>query len=91
MQDVLEKAVGRMLSEKAEFCDARFQSLRRLNVTMVDGQVRSLTEDSIGGVCLRARQLGSWGYASTTSSEPVAILEAASMAAKNARLGTAIV
>jgi TldD protein len=89
MQDVLEKAVDRMLSDKVEFCDARLQNLRRLNVMMVDGAVRALIEDTIGGVCLRARNLGSWGYASTTSSEQGAILEAASMAAKNARLGTA--
>lgn len=89
MQDILQKAVDRMLSGKAEFCDVRFQSLRRLNVVMVDGAVRNLTEDAIEGVCLRARHNGSWGYASTNSSERGAILEAASKAAKNARLGTA--
>lgn len=89
MQDTLQKAVDRMLSEKAEFCDARQQGLKRLNILIVDGKVRSLTEDVSGGVCLRARHLGSWGYASTASTDQGAILEAASHAAKNARLGSA--
>jgi TldD protein len=89
MQDILQKAVERMLSEKAEFCDARQQSLRKLSITITDGSVRSLTEDTSGGVCLRARHLGSWGYASTTSSDQGDILEAAGRAARNARLGTA--
>jgi TldD protein len=89
MQDILQKAVDRMLSGKAHFCDARFQRLRRLNVAMVDGAVRTLTEDKIEGVCLRARYDGSWGYASTVSLEQGVILQAASTAAKNARLGSA--
>ncbi|MEM0449294.1 MAG: TldD/PmbA family protein [Methanomassiliicoccales archaeon] len=89
MEDILQKAVDRMLSEKAEFCDARFQTLRRLQINIVDGGVRSLTEDNTSGVCLRARNHGSWGYASTTSLEQGAVLEAASKAASIARLGKA--
>jgi TldD protein len=87
MEDILQKAVDRMLSEKAEFCDARHQAIRRLNIMIVDDGVRSLTEDVMSGVCLRARHLGSWGYASTTSLEQGAVLEAASRAASVARLG----
>jgi TldD protein len=89
MQDILQKAVERMLAERAQFCDSRFSSLRRLNVVMVDGAVRTLTEDRIEGVCLRARCSGSWGYASTVSLEPEEVLGAASTAARNAMLGTA--
>jgi TldD protein len=89
MEDILQKAVDRMLSEKAEFCDARFQSLSRLNILIVDDGVRSLTEEEVGGVCLRARHLGSWGYASTSSVDKGPVLEAARLAAKIARLGTA--
>lgn len=85
----MQKAVDRMLSEKAEFCDARFQSLSRLNILIVDDGVRSLTEEEVGGVCLRARHLGSWGYASTSSVDKGPVLEAARLAAKIARLGTA--
>ncbi|HUL39807.1 MAG TPA: TldD/PmbA family protein, partial [Methanomassiliicoccales archaeon] len=89
MQDILQKAVERMLEGEAQFCDSRFQSLRKLNVAMVDGAVRTLTEDRIEGVCLRARCGGSWGYASTISMEQGEVMAAASIAAKNAWLGTA--
>jgi TldD protein len=89
MDDILEKAVERMLSLGAEYADARQQTQRRLHIQMVDSAVRSLNEETNGGVCLRARMAGSWGYASTVMTEKGAILEAASKAAQHARLGTA--
>jgi len=89
MEDILEEAVERMLSQGAEFADVRHQTQRRLQIEMVDSAVRTLKEERNGGVCLRARMVGSWGYASTVQTERGAILEAASKAAKHARLGTA--
>ena len=89
MDDILEKAVERMLSLGAKFADARYQTVRRLHIQLVDASVRSLSEELTGGVCLRARMAGSWGYASTVLAEQGTIMEAASKAAKHAKLGTA--
>lgn len=89
MLELLGSAVERMRSGKTEFCDARYQSFKRLNAIMVDGAVRSLNEDVVLGACLRARCKGSWGYASTSSLDKEAILLAASQAARNAKMGTA--
>jgi len=88
MEEALHEAVERMLSLGAEFCDARYQTVHRLNIMMVDAGVRSLTEETTGGVCLRARIAGSWGYVSTVSVDKDGMLEGAMKAVKNARHGT---
>ncbi len=89
MIDLLKQAVGVMQDAGAQFCDARYQRVNRTNIQIVDGGVRSLAEDLAGGLCLRARYSGSWGYASTNDLDRKKVFLAAERAASNARLGSA--
>lgn len=90
MLDMLEKAVERMRDDGAEFCDARYQVIDRTTIVIVDGGVRTLSEDHMGGACLRARINGSWGYSTLIDAVQQSVLEAASKAVRNARFGTAM-
>lgn len=89
MEDILRTAIDRMESEGAEFCDAKYQVLKNASIRIVDGSVRSLTEQSLGGVCFRARIGGAWGYATTVELDKKTLLESCLHAAKNAKLGGA--
>ncbi|MDD1743622.1 MAG: TldD/PmbA family protein [Methanomassiliicoccales archaeon] len=89
MIDLLKQAVGVMQDAGAQFCDARYQKVNRTNIQIVDGGVRSLAEDRTGGLCLRARHSGSWGYASISDLDKKEVFLAAERAASNARLGGA--
>jgi TldD protein len=88
MIDLLKKAVGVMQEAGAQFCDARYQKVNRTAIQIVDGGVRSLAEDLTGGLCLRARNSGSWGYASTNDLDRKSVFLAAERAVSNARLGS---
>jgi TldD protein len=88
MQDVLNDAVERMRSKGAQFCDARWQSIEKTMIVVVDGGVRTLSDDRSAGVCLRARINGSWGYASVVDPSKGSVLEAAIRAVHSARSGT---
>ena len=88
MIDLLKQAVGVMQDAGAQFCDARYQKVNRTTIQIVDGGVRSLAEDLTGGLCLRARSSGSWGYASTNDLDRKKVFLAAERAASNARLGS---
>jgi len=89
MRDMLQDAIGRMMSEGVDFCDARYQRLDNLSIKVVDGGVRSIKDDSMNGVCFRARVGGSWGYSSTVSLDKEVLLSACLEAPRNARRGTA--
>jgi TldD protein len=89
MEELLSAAVERMRDEGAEFCDARHQFMDRITIMVVDGGVKTLSQEGSGGVCLRARKGGAWGYASTVALDKKALLESASFAVRNAGLGTA--
>ena len=89
MEDLLRRAVDTMMTEGAEFCDARYQTLERTDVLVVDGGIRTLSKVRNGGLCLRARLSGAWGYASLLTTEPKSMVEAAIQAVKNAKVGTA--
>jgi TldD protein len=89
MQDILASAVERMRSKGAQFCDARWQSIEKTMVVVVDGGVRTLSDDRSAGVCLRARIDGSWGYASVIDPSSESVLDASIRAVRSARSGTA--
>jgi TldD protein len=88
MQDMLEKAIETMRDEGAEFCDAKYQTIEKANVLVVDAGVRTISEDRIAGACLRARIKGSWGYATLVEVGRQFFEEAASKAVRNARIGS---
>ena len=83
-QDILHKAVGRMVDLGAEFCDAKSQTIRSIGISSMDGELRQLVRKSTGGVCLRAWAGGRWGYGTVTSFDPDAVMKAAEDAVKNA-------
>lgn len=89
MEDVMQAAIERMRDQGAHFCDARRQRVAFLRIIVVDGSVRTLSRDTMGGLCLRVRAGGSWGYASCSTLEKKEVLAAADKAAVNARVGTA--
>ena len=89
MIDLLKQAVAVMQDAGAKFCDARCQKVERTVIQIVDGGVRSLSEDQTGGLCLRARSSGSWGYASTNDLDRKSVFLAAERAVSNAKLGSA--
>ncbi len=59
---------------------------RRLMIVVVDGGVRTLSDDRLAGVCLRARVNGSWGYASGVDPGKDTVLDAANRAVRSATL-----
>ncbi|MGD1060450.1 MAG: TldD/PmbA family protein [Methanomassiliicoccales archaeon] len=89
MEDLLIKAVERMRDRGAKFCDARMQSVKSMQIQVVDGAVRSLNTTRSGGVCFRSRSNGAWGYASCPSMDEAEVLAAAEAAVHNAQGGTA--
>ncbi|MBC7108141.1 MAG: TldD/PmbA family protein [Methanomassiliicoccales archaeon] len=87
MEDILSETVDRMLKEGAEFCDARFQTVHSCQIRIVDGGIRALNEERIGGLCFRARIGGSWGYASTVALDRPSAITSCIDAVRNAKLG----
>jgi TldD protein len=88
MKDMLEKAVEIMLDEGAEFCDARYQTIDKVAVLVVDSGVRTMSEDHIAGACLRARIKSSWGYTTLVEVGNQIVEDAALRAVRNARAGS---
>ncbi|MCL2711710.1 MAG: TldD/PmbA family protein [Methanomassiliicoccaceae archaeon] len=82
MHDALLKAVRMMQKNGAEFCDARSQIIKNIDIRSVNGDIRHLSDKTVGGVCLRAWMNGRWGYYTTTFLDD--IHEAAATAVKNA-------
>lgn len=84
-QDILHEAVSRMTELGAEFADARSQATRVTGASTINGNLKQLVQKSTGGICLRAWSGGRWGYATVTSFDRDAVMEAAEDAAANAR------
>jgi TldD protein len=89
MEDLLIEAVERMRDLGAKFCDARKQSVKSMQIQIVDGSVRSLGTTRSGGVCFRSRSKGAWGYASSPSLDHAELMAAAEAAVHNAQGGNA--
>lgn len=84
MIDILKKAVKRMESLGAEFCDARVQTISTIGIQSINGDIRQLTQKSLGGTCLRAWKDGRWGYGTVSSFNEREMLNAAEAAVRNA-------
>ena len=85
MKDILQKAVDRMTSDGAEFCDARSQELKTIGIQSLNGDIRHLAQKKLGGTCLRVWIGGRWGYGTTSTFQPEEIMKAAAAAVRNAR------
>ncbi|MCL1904705.1 MAG: TldD/PmbA family protein [Methanomassiliicoccaceae archaeon] len=84
MHDSLSKAVKKMRSLGAEFCDARSQNVRTIGIQSVNGDIRHLSDKVLSGVCLRVWMNGRWGYYTSTSLDKSDIEHAARTAVANA-------
>lgn len=84
MLDILNKAIKKMESMGAEFCDARLQTIGRTVIQSINGDIRQLTQKRLGGTCLRAWSDGRWGYGTVSSFDEQDILKAAEDAVRNA-------
>ncbi|MFP4196288.1 MAG: TldD/PmbA family protein [Methanomassiliicoccales archaeon] len=89
MNDEMQRAVGMMEREGAGSCDARYQEMMTLTIKVVDGTVRSLKRDRMGGICLRSRIGGTWGYSTTVDTDKDSISRAAREAVRQAGMGDA--
>ncbi|MFA6803851.1 MAG: TldD/PmbA family protein [Candidatus Methanomethylophilaceae archaeon] len=85
MQDILLKALNRMESTGAQFCDAKAQTVRTMGVQSINGDIRQLLQRDTGGICLRAWIDGRWGYGTVTSFDESDISAAAEAAVRNAK------
>jgi len=84
MHHILSKTIKRMEKLGAEFCDARSQIVKSVGIQSVNGDVRHLSDKTMGGVCLRAWIDGRWGYYTSTSFSEEDIDDAAAAAVRNA-------
>ena len=84
MHHTLAKAVKRMSSLGAEFCDARSQIVKSVGIQSVNGDIRHLSDKAMSGVCLRAWINGRWGYYTSTSFDDTDIEHASAAAVRNA-------
>ena len=84
MRDLLQKAVRKMESLGAEFCDARSQNISSLGIQSLNGEIRHINRKKLGGVCLRAWIGGRWGYGTVSSFDKAEAIKAAESAVRNA-------
>ncbi len=87
---ILEEAVGRLVSEGAEYAEARFHRLSFLNAFIMNGRVIGVSRENREGFAVRAIVKGGLGFASARGTSREALMEAASRAlaaARSAALG----
>jgi len=84
VRDLLRKAVRRMDSLGAEFCDARSQNISSVMIQSLNGEIRHFNQKRLGGVCLRAWIGGRWGYGTVSAFNEREIMTAAEAAVRNA-------
>jgi len=65
--DELQKAVNLALKLGGEFADARFETGKSRQISVVNGSIRTFNSSSGSGVALRVKSGGAWGLASTTT------------------------
>jgi len=84
MHHMLHKTVDIMQRLGADFCDARSQTVKSIGIQSVNGDIRHLSDRTVGGVCLRAWVNGRWGYYTSVSFSEDDIEKAAGIAVRNA-------
>jgi len=82
--DAMKKAIERMNSLGAEFCDIRMQSVSTTGIQSINGDIRQLTMKKLGGICVRAWRDGRWGYGTVSSFSEKDMMKAAEDAVRNA-------
>jgi len=65
--DELQKTVELALKLGGEFADARFETSKFRQISVVNGSVRTFNSSGGSGVAIRVKSGGAWGLASTTT------------------------
>jgi len=68
--DELQKAINFALKLGGEFADARFETNKARQISIVNGSIRNFNSSSSSGVAIRVKSGGAWGLASTTTFDP---------------------
>jgi len=78
--DDLQKAINLALKLGGEFADARFETNKTRQVSVVNGSIRNFNSSSRSGLAIRVKLGGAWGFASTTTIDPESIKKVAKKA-----------
>lgn len=65
--DELQKAVNFALKLGGEFADARLETIKTRQISVVNGSIRSFNRSNRSGVAIRVKLACAWGLASTTT------------------------
>jgi TldD protein len=78
--DELQKVVNFALRLGGEFADARLETIKTRQISVVNGSIRSFNRSSREGVAVRVKLAGAWGLASTTTLDTKSLANAAKKA-----------
>ena len=67
---MLCKNLARYFNCLSDYTELRFQSNRELDISLINGNLASNEDKNVSGVCARVYKSGSWGFASTASTDP---------------------
>jgi len=85
MIEMLQKAVALAQKFGGEFADARFETQKAKQISVVNGSIRTFSSIERNGLAVRLKLGGAWGFASTTTLTSDAIENAARTAYKLAK------
>ncbi|RLE72748.1 MAG: TldD/PmbA family protein [Thermoprotei archaeon] len=83
--DVISDIIEYLLTKDVDFCDARLEERKQLNITVVNDEIRAISSSENRGISIRVLVNGAWGYASTTKDTWEEIKRTADMAVKMAK------
>ena len=78
--DELQKVVNFALKLGGEFADARLETIKTRQISIVNGSIRSFNRSSREGVAIRVKLASAWGLASTTTLDTKSLANAAKKA-----------
>jgi TldD protein len=90
MKQIVQRAVARAGAAGATYADARTIITRRQSVHTKNGAAEALTDSTDQGIGIRVIADGAWGFASTSSTAPADVDDAADLAVRIAHASAAL-
>jgi len=87
--DELQNAIFLTQKLGGEFADARFETQKAKQISVVNGSIRTFSSVERSGIAIRVKYKGAWGLASTTTLTPDAFKTAVKNAFKLAKTANA--
>jgi TldD protein len=78
--DELQKAINLALKLGGEFADARLETNKFRQISVVNGSIRAFNSERSSGVAIRVKSGGAWGLASTTTIDSESLKKTAKVA-----------